>query len=149
MVVVDILIFVVASGVLMMLPTIVILILFGDNLRLAIGGFFHKHEANDEVDPLLPLVEEDEATRLPIERIAADLRRLARARRLAAPGSVRHHAVNTVYDRRLAQACGSLEIEHALDTSDGLDHELERLRVEGALARAGMVLTTADTELDV
>jgi hypothetical protein len=148
-VVVDILIFVVASGVLMMLPTIVILILFGDNLRLAIIGMFRQHKVDDDIDPLLPLVEEDSAVRLPIERIAADLRRLARARRLAAPGSVRHHAVNTVYDRRLAQACASLEIEHALDISDGFDHEIERLRVESELSQAGMVLNTAETELDV
>jgi hypothetical protein len=147
-VVLDFLGVVVAFATVASLPTLTILILFGDDLRSVVRGFFRRGPVEYEPPEHL-FTDEDESVRIPIEKIAADLRRLARARRLAASGSVREHAVTTVYDRRLAQACRSLELEHALVDTDGLDHELERLRVEAALTRAGLVLTTAESELDV
>jgi hypothetical protein len=130
------------------LPTLIILILFGDDLRSVIRSMFGRAPVDYEPPEHL-FTDEDETARIPIEKVAADLRRLARARRLAAPGSIREHAAATVYDRRLAQACRSLDIDHALAATDGLDHELERLRVEAMLVRAGLVLTSVESELDV
>lgn len=78
----------------------------------------------------------------PIERIAADLRRLHRQRlEIATRSPVWFTAVQRAYDERLCLACRSLGIEQHLNSLEGLDREIERVRVEGELVAAGMVLS--------
>lgn len=80
----------------------------------------------------------------PIERIAADLRRLGRQRAgLAGRSSLWHSAILRSYDARLHAACRELEIVEYLAELSGIDRDIERLRVEGALQAAGLVLTPA------
>lgn len=79
-------------------------------------------------------------TPLPIEQVAADLRRLSRLRSsVATRSSVWFTAVHLAYDDRLRTACRQLDIEYHLDGLDGVDLALERLRVEAALRSAGLV----------
>ena len=80
-------------------------------------------------------------TSRPIERLAADLRRVDRALRSLPPGStmVRRRATEQAYDDLLREACRALDVADSLDTVPaGLDRELERARVQRALQRAGM-----------
>ena len=80
----------------------------------------------------------------PIEHLAADLRRLNRQRLgIATRSSVWFDAVQHAYDDRLRAACRALDIEQHLSGLDGIDLEIERVRVEGALADAGLVLRNA------
>ena len=68
----------------------------------------------------------------PFEQVAADLRRLARQR--------------AEVDERLRIACRELEIPEHLDALEGIDLEIERLRVEGLLEAAGLSLAVVDTD---
>lgn len=78
---------------------------------------------------------------LPIEQLAADLRRLSQQRTdLATRSPVWFTAVSAAYDNRLTVACQELEIPEHLHELDGLDLEIERLRVEGLLLAAGLRL---------
>ena len=80
---------------------------------------------------------------LPIERLAADLRRVNRELRELPNGTsmVRRRGTQMAYDHLLGQACEALGIEHELAAlPEGLDHDLERARVEVALERAGLVI---------
>ena len=46
------------------------------------------------------------------------------------------------YDRILIEVCAMLEIEHELDRAlAGLEQDIERLRVEAELERAGVVVS--------
>lgn len=77
----------------------------------------------------------------PIERLAADLRRVHRALADFPPGTpnVRRRAAKEAYDALLAQACVAVDVPHRLDAlPEGMDRELERLRVEDALRAAGV-----------
>jgi hypothetical protein len=77
----------------------------------------------------------------PIERLAADLRRVHRALLGFPPGTpaVRRRATREAYDALLVQACAVLEVDHRLDgLPEGVDREVERLRVEEALRTAGV-----------
>lgn len=76
----------------------------------------------------------------PIERLAADLRRVRRDLTELAPDApvVRRRATGQAYDSLLAQTCGALGIENRLDSATGTDAEIERLRVEEALHDAGV-----------
>jgi hypothetical protein len=80
--------------------------------------------------------------RPPIEWLARDLRRLDRQRR----GGVTLEsdrwlaAVLRAYDERLCLACECLGVPENLRPLDGLDREIERVRVEGALEAAGLEL---------
>jgi hypothetical protein len=75
----------------------------------------------------------------PIERIAADLRRLARQRLdIANRSQVWYAAVQRAYDDRLTVACRELLVEEHLAELSGVDLEIERVRVEGALQQAGL-----------
>lgn len=65
---------------------------------------------------------------VPFEEVAALLRKLPRA--------------DAGYDDALAAACLCLGVPHHLDQLSGLDLEIERLRVEGALIVAGLNLST-------
>jgi hypothetical protein len=83
----------------------------------------------------------------PIEQIAADLRRLGRQRLgIATRSTVWFTAVQRAYDDRLRMACRSLGVEQHLDELDGLDLEIERVRVEGELLSAGVVLGPVDVD---
>jgi hypothetical protein len=78
-----------------------------------------------------------------LERLAADLRRLRVAVSTDEHRSAAHQMGNRIaYDRVLMQVCAMLDLEHELDTEiTGLDRDIERLRVEADLERAGVVLT--------
>lgn len=86
----------------------------------------------------------DRDDRRPLEQIAADLRRLGRHRLAAADRSaVWHGAVIGAYDERLRTACRALGIAEHLTELDGVDREIERVRVEGLLHAAGLALPAA------
>lgn len=77
----------------------------------------------------------------PLERIAADLRRLSAALGQIERGTpnVRRVALALAYDDTLAAACRALDLPQSLcELPLGLDRELERLRVEAALEAAGL-----------
>ncbi len=81
---------------------------------------------------------------IPIERLAADLRRLRRIIAADAVSSAAHQVGNRLaYDRLLTQCCAMLGIVHELDRETaGHDRDIERLRVEAELERAGLILST-------
>jgi hypothetical protein len=82
-------------------------------------------------------------THPPIERLAADLRRVDKAIRELPDGVsiVRRRGTQQAYDALLRQACDALCVPAELDTMpDGLDRDLERARVEVELQRAGLVI---------
>jgi hypothetical protein len=82
----------------------------------------------------------------PIEQLAADLRRLSQQRLgIAMRSTVWFTAIQRAYDDRLRLACRSLDIEQHLDELNGIDQEIERVRVEGELVSAGIVLGPIDT----
>lgn len=83
----------------------------------------------------------------PIEQIAADLRRLSGQRLgIATRSTVWFVAVQRAYDDRLRLACHALEIEQHLDDLQGVDLEIERVRIEGELIAAGVSFGTADAD---
>jgi hypothetical protein len=83
---------------------------------------------------------------LPIEDIAASLRRLQRwldtyADPQPIPGkATKVTAAAMAYDRVLVDACHAVDVPEALDGTEGLDREAERLRMQAALTDAGFVL---------
>jgi hypothetical protein len=81
----------------------------------------------------------------PIEQIAADLRRLGRQRiGVATRSPVWFAAVQRAYDDRLSLACLELEIPQHLRELTGIDQEIERVRIEGELAAAGIGLVSGN-----
>lgn len=81
----------------------------------------------------------------PIERLAADLKRLRRATLEVEPGTsrVRRDAALAAYDDTLVQACHALGLPDTLtDLPPGTDREAERLRVEAQLEAAGLRFTS-------
>lgn len=83
----------------------------------------------------------------PIEQLAADLRRLGRQRvGIAMRSPLWFSAVQRAYDDRLQQACRSLDVDEHLDDLDGVDREIERVRVEGVLQAAGLALGSVDAD---
>jgi hypothetical protein len=88
----------------------------------------------------------DPPPRQPIEDLAADVRRLGHAVTRFPPGCpmVRRRATLAAYDDALVDACRALDIGTTLgDLPDGLGKEIERLRVETDLRRAGFVIDDA------
>lgn len=86
-----------------------------------------------------PVVEQ----RPPVERIAADLRRLSGLRRSLPRGSsrARQQGVLRAYDEVLATACRALDVRSSLDElRPGFERDVERLRIEEALRAAGLAL---------
>ena len=81
----------------------------------------------------------------PIEQLAADLRRLRVAVATDQQRSATHQLANRVaYDQLLMQACGMLAVPHDLaKTTAGPERDIERIRVEAELERAGIVLSAA------
>jgi hypothetical protein len=77
----------------------------------------------------------------PIERIAGDLRRLSAAIRQVRPGTpaIRRRGLQLAYEGHLAAACRALGVPHRLDElAEGVDREIEKLRIEAALEEAGL-----------
>ncbi len=76
-----------------------------------------------------------------IEQIAAALRRLdAQRLNVGTRSMARHEAVLRAYDEHLRMACRCLGVEEHLAEVEGIDREIERLRVEGELQAAGLAL---------
>ena len=82
---------------------------------------------------------------LTIDELVADLRRLDRQRRSSptTESVIWLAAVLRAYDQRLALASRSLGLTEHLDRLDGMDREIERVRVEGLLHAAGIRLRAA------
>lgn len=80
---------------------------------------------------------------VPIEQLAADLRRLRAILGSDAHRSAAHQMGNRLaYDKLLTQVCEMLEIEHELEgDSIGFERDIERIRVEAELERAGLILS--------
>lgn len=79
----------------------------------------------------------------PVEQIAADLRRVHRLLMRMPEGAsyARRRGAEQAYEDLLAAACRAVGIEHQLGgLPDGLDRDIERLRVEAALQQAGLVI---------
>jgi hypothetical protein len=77
----------------------------------------------------------------PIERLAADLRRVHRVLVNFPEGAsaAKRYGARQAYDALLVQACAAVDVRHRLDcTAEGLDRDIERLRVEEALREAGV-----------
>ena len=81
----------------------------------------------------------------PIEQLSADLRRLRRAVATDQQRSATHQLANRVaYDQLLMQACEMVAVPHDLDQKTaGPERNIERIRVEAELERAGIVLSAA------
>ena len=84
----------------------------------------------------------DSASLPTLEQAAAELHRLHRQRSLeAAYGSEKWlAAIANAYDAWLQVACQYLAVTHHLARLDGLDRDIERLRVEAELVAAGLEL---------
>jgi hypothetical protein len=78
----------------------------------------------------------------PVEQIAAELRRLNHQRNhgLSTESEKWSAAVATAYDAWLLAACRRLNITEHLTVLAGIDRDIERLRLEGQLETAGLVL---------
>lgn len=79
----------------------------------------------------------------PLEQLAYDLRRLRSVVGSDAHRSAAHQIGNRLaYDRLLMETCAMLEISHELGSdSAGIERDIERVRVEAELERAGIMLT--------
>lgn len=79
----------------------------------------------------------------PIERLTEDLRRIHRALGEIKPGTpvVRRRATRQAYDAVLVQTCAAVGVAHQLDQlAEGMDRDLERLRVEERLRSSGLAV---------
>jgi hypothetical protein len=82
----------------------------------------------------------------PIERIAADARRIRAEIRRAPPGLpvAKRRGWLEAYDEVLVTACRSLDLQQRLDVlPEGATHDLERERVERMLEATGLLRPTA------
>jgi hypothetical protein len=96
-------------------------------------------------DAAVPVPRAEPAMGPSIEHIAADLRRLDRHRTtgIANESLAWLAAVQRAYDDRLRLACERLGVPEHLGDLDGIDRDIERVRVEGSLQQAGLILRTA------
>ncbi|MFY1673555.1 hypothetical protein ACN27G_26935 [Plantactinospora sp. WMMB334] len=141
------------------LPAVVAALICADELVDRCAGWFadrrdsrRSRRAMDrldrtfEVDVLTRQVDPTQLDRVAhpaIERIAADLRRLGDQRRSVAGRSrLWQDAVLEAYDDRLRLASRCLGVAEHLGDLDGVDREIERVRVEGELQAAGLVLAS-------
>jgi hypothetical protein len=79
----------------------------------------------------------------PIERVAADLRRVHRllAGYPAGTPAARRFGTRQAYDELLTQACRQIGVPHRLaELPEGMDREIERLRVEHSLRERGLAV---------
>ncbi len=78
----------------------------------------------------------------PIERLAADLRRLRHQSGDVRRSRTQRHAARLAYEDVLRASAAALALPHRLTSAcAGLERELELLRLEQALTDAGMVLS--------
>ncbi len=79
----------------------------------------------------------------PIEQLAADLRRLRATLATDEHRSAAHQMGSRLaYDKLLIQICEMLDIEHELaGDSIGMERDIERIRIEAELERAGVTLS--------
>jgi hypothetical protein len=125
-----------------MLPCLVVFLVFVDAFMRTV----HRQRRRVRREQAAAAVAtEPEPSGPPLERIAAEIHRLTRARRTCESGSPRFIAATRAYDRRLTFACRALEVDEHMDGLSGVDLDLERLRVEGLLIEAGFVLDTDST----
>jgi hypothetical protein len=79
----------------------------------------------------------------PLQELAADLRRLYVGAHFPAKGTrmPKQRGLLMAYDHRLVEMACALEVPTTLEDlpAEGFDREAERLRLEHALTRAGMV----------
>ena len=78
-----------------------------------------------------------------IEHLSADLRRVHRLLAGFESGTpaVRRQGTRQAYDALLVQACRAVGVDHRLGhLPEGMDRELERLRVEESLRSAGLAI---------
>jgi hypothetical protein len=142
-----------ALGALVFLPCAVALIICADGMTRRVRCRLRMRRerrtlqrldrmlGNQTADYLAAL---DERRQPSIEQIAADLRRLDRQRLgVATQSRVWHAAVRRAYDDRLRLASRCLGVAEHLDQLDGVDLEIERVRVEGELQAAGLALRSA------
>ncbi|OXM62335.1 hypothetical protein [Amycolatopsis vastitatis] len=79
----------------------------------------------------------------PIERVAADLRRVHRllAGYPSGTPAARRFGTRQAYDELLTVACRQVGVPHRLgELPEGMDREIERLRVEQSLRERGLVV---------
>ncbi len=79
----------------------------------------------------------------PIERVAADLRRVHRllAGYPSGTPAARRFGTRQAYDELLTQACRQIGVPHRLaELPEGMDREIERLRVEESLRERGLAV---------
>ncbi|MFJ1764410.1 hypothetical protein ACIOD2_29100 [Amycolatopsis sp. NPDC088138] len=79
----------------------------------------------------------------PIERVAADLRRVHRLLVDYPSGTpaARRYGTRQAYDELLTQACRQIGVPHRLaELPEGMDREIERLRVEQSLRERGLAV---------
>ncbi|MEU0537837.1 hypothetical protein [Amycolatopsis tolypomycina] len=79
----------------------------------------------------------------PIERVAADLRRVHRLLAGYPSGTPAARRIGTrqAYDELLTQACRQVGVPHRLgELPEGMDREIERLRVEQSLRERGLAV---------
>ncbi|MEV4597477.1 hypothetical protein AB0K15_08750 [Amycolatopsis sp. NPDC049253] len=79
----------------------------------------------------------------PVERLSADLRRVHRVLASYPPGTPAARRIGTrqAYDELLQTACRAVGVEHRLESlPEGIDRDLERLRIEESLRREGLAV---------
>lgn len=79
----------------------------------------------------------------PVEQVAADIRRVHRLLMRMPEGAsyARRRGAEQAYEDLLVVACRAVRVEHRLgELPDGVDRDIERLRVEAALQEAGLVI---------
>jgi len=112
--------------------------LFGAALHAR--GFFEKSTELARRAHLIPPAP-PAASGPPLEKLAADLRRLRAEVRSPRPGiaMAKQRGIVAAYDEVLVETARALGVPTTLaEVPDGLDHEAERLRLEVALERAGL-----------
>lgn len=94
-------------------------------------------EALRELDRTLSAAELPKPAAPPLDELAGDLQRLDRRRQTSRSGPLRA-AVVSAYDVRLCLACECVGVPGDLESLRGTDREIERVRLEGSLERAGV-----------
>jgi hypothetical protein len=107
--------------------------------RREVRALHRLDRALKNIDPVPALAVRDAP---PIEQIAYDLRRLDRQRRTGPTLESEKWlgAVLRAYDDRLCLACRCLGLTEHLQPLEGMDRDIERVRVEGQLQAAGLAL---------
>ncbi|HEY3710267.1 MAG TPA: hypothetical protein VGL64_12880 [Amycolatopsis sp.] len=80
----------------------------------------------------------------PIEQLSADLRRVRRqlSGYPAGTPAARRYGTRQAYDELLATACREVGVDHRLaGLPEGIDRDLERLRMEDSLRQHGLVVS--------